>query len=202
MSRNSRGFTLIELLIALAIFAIVSGFAYRSLTTMLESRERLQLESKKWRDAAIFVGRVERDLRSILDRPATSPTGSAVSPVSSSIEIAAAQGNGLALTRAGAPLQANALAAPQRIAYALREGRVERYAWPLDAAPRDDSAPVTVLNNVRALDFRFLGKPDWRTSWGAPGSNERIPAAVEMTVTLGSGERIVRLVDLPRSGTP
>src|SRR6476620_3612059 len=33
------GFTLVELLVALAIFAVLSGFAYRALDTMLQSRE-------------------------------------------------------------------------------------------------------------------------------------------------------------------
>jgi general secretion pathway protein J len=196
---RSRGFTLIELLVALAIFAIVSGFAYRSLTAMLESRDTLQKESRKWRDTALFVGRVERDLRSVLDRPATSPSGTALAPVSSSVEVASAQSNGLALTRSGSALQESALAAPQRIAYRLREGRVERLSWTsVDAAPRDEPLAVPVLANVAALSFRFLGTTEWRAGWGMPGSNDRIPAAVEMTLVLESGERIVRLVDLPR----
>jgi general secretion pathway protein J len=198
MSR-SRGFTLIELLVALAIFAIVAAMAYRSLTVMLESRDTLRGESRKWRDAALFIGRVERDLRSVLDRPATSPSGTALAPISSSIEIAATQGIGLSITRSGSALQDNALAAPQRIAYRLRDGRIERLSWAsVDAAPRDEPTTVAVLPNARALTFRFLGGNDWRTTWGAPGSGERMPAAVEMTVTLASGERIVRLVDLPR----
>src|SRR5258705_11049058 len=86
MSR-ARGFTLIELLVALAIFAILSGFAYRSLTALLETRERLQAESRKWRDASVFVGRFERDLRAVLDRAATSPSGTPLAPVSSSVPI-------------------------------------------------------------------------------------------------------------------
>ena len=198
MSR-ARGFTLIELLVALAIFAILSGFAYRSLTALLETRERLQAESRKWRDASVFVGRVERDLRAILDRAATSPSGTALAPVSSSVALAAAQAPGLALTRLGSPLQQNALAAPQRVAYLLRDGRVERFAWSsVDAAPRDEPVPVVVLSGVRALDFRFFSKNEWRPTWGLPGSPDRIPAAVEMAVTLDSGERIVRLVDVAR----
>jgi general secretion pathway protein J len=117
------------------------------------------------------------------------------------VPIGGAQANGLAITRLGSPLQENALAAPQRVAYDLRDGRIERLAWvSIDAAPRDEPVPVTVLERVRALDFRFLSKNEWRPVWGVPGSADRIPAAVEMTLTLQSGERIVRLVDLP--GTP
>jgi type II secretion system protein J len=190
----------VELLVALAIFAILTGFAYRSLGVMLEGRERLQAESRKWRDVAMFVGRVERDLRAAIDRPATSPLGTPLAPVSSSVAIAAQQANGLAVTRLGNALHENVLASPQRVAYVLRENRIERFAWSsVDAAPRDEPVPVTVLRNVRALELRFLSKNEWRSGWGSPGSTDRLPAAVEMAFTLESGERIVRLVDLPQS---
>jgi hypothetical protein len=38
---------------------------------------------------------------------------------------------------------------------------------------------------------------EWRAAW--PGASALLPAAVELTVELASGERIVRLVDLPRT---
>ncbi|HUP29675.1 MAG TPA: type II secretion system minor pseudopilin GspJ [Usitatibacter sp.] len=193
------GFTLVELLVALAIFAIMSTFAYRGLTAMLESREALQRESRKWRDVTLFVGRMERDLAAVLDRPAVGASGNAQSPVSSALE--GPQREGLALTRSGSPLQENALAAPQRIAYRFAEGRVERLTWSgVDIAPREVPSAVPVLAPVAAIAFRFLDpRGDWRATWGLPGSNERLPAAVEMTLTLASGERIVRMVDLPRN---
>src|SRR4051812_20313935 len=64
------GFTLVELLVALAIFALLTAFSYRGLNAMLESREALQKESRKWRDVTLAMGRLERDVAAVLDRPA------------------------------------------------------------------------------------------------------------------------------------
>jgi general secretion pathway protein J len=194
---RQEAFTLVELLVALAIFAILSGFAYRGLTAMLESRDALAKESRKWRDVAVFVGRVERDVAAILARSSKGPSGTLMAVVSSSLDTQQS-GEGLAFTRSGSPLQQSALAAPQRVAYRLRDGRVERLAWGgVDTAPREEPGAVAVLAPVRALAFRFLDRRgEWRTTWGAPGTNEPPPAAVEMTLELVSGERIVRLMDV------
>lgn len=190
-----------ELLVALAIFAIMTGFAYRGLNAMLESREALQRESRKWRDVALFVSRIERDLAAVLARRAIGASGTPLAPVSSVIESSASP-EGLALTRSGSPIYENALAAPQRVGYRLREGAVERLAWAgVDAAPREEPSAVAVLKGVGALAFRFLDpRGEWRPTWGLPGSAETAPpAAVEVTLELASGEKIVRLIDLPRS---
>ncbi|HYC37630.1 MAG TPA: type II secretion system minor pseudopilin GspJ [Usitatibacter sp.] len=194
------GFTLVELLVALAIFALLSGFAYRGLTAMLEGREALQQESRKWRDVTVFIGRLERDLAAVLDRPARGASGTLLAPVSSSMEVTTTR-DGLAFTRSGSPLNENALAAPQRVAYRHLEGRIERLTWPgVDAAPRAEPTAVPVLSNVSAMTLRFLDpRGEWRTTWGLPGGAEGVPAAVEVTLQLASGEKLVRLVDLPRA---
>jgi general secretion pathway protein J len=201
-SDRAVGFTLVELLVALAIFAILSGFAYRGLNALLDSRVALQKESRKWRDVSLFVGRVERDLGAVLLRTSKGPSGTPLPPVSSALETPTA-GDGLALTRSGSPIQQNALAAPQRIAYRLRGDRVERLTWAgVDVAPREEPLAVTVLSPARSLLFRFMDSRtgDWRDNW--PGGSELLPAAVEVTVELASGERIVRLFDLPRTPCP
>lgn len=201
MSRNNAlGFTLVELLVALAIFAIMSGFAYRGLAAMLDSREALRKESRKWRDVALVVGRFERDLGAALPRRVWSASGTPLAPLSSAVD-ANPGPEGLALTRAGAALMQNALAAPQRVAWRLKDGAVERLTWSgADAAPREEPRATAVLGAVSALAFRFLDPKslEWRANWGLPGNDEGLPGAVEMTLTLASGERVVRLVDLPR----
>ncbi|MGE0358361.1 MAG: type II secretion system minor pseudopilin GspJ [Burkholderiales bacterium] len=197
--RGQRAFTLVELLIALAIFALLSAFAYRGLAVLLDSREALERDSRKWRDLALFVGRFERDVQAALDRPAVGASGTPLGAVSSLLEPGGAGATGLALTRAGAALYANELAAPQRVGYRFAAGRVERLAWPaVDADPRAAVAATPVLEGVRALSFRFLDRNlEWRRDWALPAAPGR-PLAVELTLELESGERIVRLVDIPR----
>jgi general secretion pathway protein J len=198
--RRARAFTLVELLVALAIFAVLSAFAYRSLAVLLESREALERDSRRWRDIALFVGRFERDVQAALERRSTGVSGTALAPVSSLLDLGGATARGLAVTRSGATLNANALAAPQRVAYRHLEGRVERLAWSAaDVGPRAEAKSTPILEDVASLSFRFLdARGEWRGDWGLPGTGEMLPAAVEMTVELAGGERVVRLVDLAR----
>jgi general secretion pathway protein J len=168
---------------------------------MLDNREALQKETRKWRDVALFVGRIERDLSAVLVTQ-QSAFGRRPAPLTSVVETITLS-DGIALTRSGNTLQENALAAPQRIAYRLRDGAVERLSWTsVDFAPREEPSAVRVLGSVSALGFRYLlENGEWRSAWAVGPGDQPLPAAVEVTLKLASGETIVRLVDLPKVGT-
>ena len=53
-----RGFTLVELLVALAIFSVMSVVAYRGLNAVLETREHLMVDNRKWRELAVFFAQM------------------------------------------------------------------------------------------------------------------------------------------------
>ena len=190
-ARNS-AFTLVELLVALAIFALIAGFAYRGLQSMLDGRQAIEKETRKWRDIALFVGRIERDLSAVIALP--DPSGGTRAPVTQAVPALGV--SGVALIRSGSVLQENVLAAPQRIAWRLNGNTIERLAWSsVDAAPREEPTVVPILAAVSGLEFRFLDtNGEWRRNWN--GSPTRVPAAIEVTLKLASGESIVRLVDM------
>jgi general secretion pathway protein J len=169
---------------------------------MLDSREALQNETRKWRDIAMFVGRMDRDLSAVLATPPSGGVTRRMAPVSQTVpRTPQTIGEGLVLMRSGSALQENALAAPQRVGWRLNANTIERLTWSsLDASPREEPAVVPVLASVDAMEFRFLDpNGEWRRNW--TGSPAPTPAAVEVIVRLASGESITRLVDLPRSGT-
>jgi general secretion pathway protein J len=196
--RAVRGLTLIELLVALAIFSVLSGVAYRALTVVLESRGRIEQETAKWRELAMFFARVEQDFaaaapRSIRDtgqRNVPAFMGNAAGP--------RLQEGMVLLTRTGFAADPAAVDPARRVGYRLRGGMVELLTWNvLDQAPTSVPRANGVLHGVQAMELRYLDRRGQsHATWPPAGLRDAataIPAGVELAVTLTSGERITRL---------
>lgn len=209
MIRAKQGFTLIELLVALAIFAILSLLSYRTLGSLFQTREQLNVESTKWRDAALFFSRVENDLAAVLNRPIRTADGRSAAPLC--LVSFATNDAALSFTRTGFADANGSNAAPQRIGYRFNEGNVEWLLWPtLDQAPRSVAAAYPALKNVRDAKWRALGNSggnsndNWRAEWPqSPATCELpdpkaaiFPRALELTITLNSGETLTRIFSL------
>lgn len=207
---HPHGFTLIELLVALAIFAILSLISYRTLGTLFQTREQLNIQSAKWRDAALFFSRVDNDLAAILNRPIRNADGLSAAPLCLVGNVGTATSDAaLVFTRTGFADSDGSNAAPQRIGYRLNDGNLEWLLWPtLDQAPRSVPAAFAALKNVREARWRALGAGsddlNWRTDWpAAPAScvlpdpkAAVFPRALELSITLTSGETLTRVFAL------
>jgi general secretion pathway protein J len=198
MKRPPSGFTLLELVVALAIFALISIFAYRALDLVLDTRAKVTAEGKKWRNIALLFARLEQDLGRLVNRPVRD-SHDLLSPALLGEPVPVGEDDAqLMFTRMGLEGQSGVLNDAQRLGYRLRDGNVEMLVWPvLDQAPRTRPEVDTVLSGVKAMEIRYLGADGtWLPRWPKPGAPGELPRALEITLELTTGERMTRLFAL------
>ena len=196
--RPVRGLTLIELLVALAIFSVLSGVAYRALTVVLESRGRIEQETGKWRELAMFFARLEQDIAAAVPRPVRDATQRVVPAFVGNAAALRLEEGVILLTRTGFAADPAAVDPARRVGYRLRGGVVEVLTWNvLDQAPASEPRASAVLHGVQAMELRYLDRRGQsHAAWPPAGGRDAlkaIPAGVELAITLASGERISRL---------
>lgn len=194
--RKNNGFTLIELLVALVILALLSVAGYRGLDAVLQAREHVSVETRKWQHLAFFFARMNQDIAQAVRRSVRDEGGSIVRAPWVGNAVAVGENDAeLIFTRAGVPDQGAALQAPQRIGYRLERGAIVMLRWPgLDQAQRIKPVRYTVLEGVREFTLRYLDKSGvWQQQWQNPSD---LPQAAEVTLTLLGGEVITRLFAL------
>lgn len=198
-----RGFTLIELLVALSIFAILSLMSYRALDSVFRTREHLKDETAKIRDVALLFARLDDDFANLLERRAHTADGlmddvirlTAVRPTDDDAT--------LVFSRSGFAGGLGALSAPQRVGYRHRDEKLELLIWPaIDNAPRSRAQSFVALAGVRTLQWRAMDTVgNWTDVWRStnvadPNRPAAIPRALELRLTLNSGEEISRIFAL------
>jgi general secretion pathway protein J len=65
IDRRRAGFTLIELMVALGIFMVLGILSYRALSSIIESRDRVGVEQRRWQTVTRFMQRLELDLQQL-----------------------------------------------------------------------------------------------------------------------------------------
>jgi general secretion pathway protein J len=194
-----RGFTLIELLVALVILTLISVAGYRGLDAVLQTRERVAVETRKWQHLAFFFARMNQDIAQAVRRPVRDESGTVVRAAWLGNTVAVGEDDAeLIFTRAGIPDQGLAMQAPQRIAYRLEQGSIVMLRWPsLDQASRVRPVRYPVLEGVREFKLRYLDRDGiWQLQWQYPTDLIKLPVAVEITLTLVGGEIITRIFAL------
>ena len=185
----ARGFTLIELLAALLVLSLLALMSYRGLGAVLDSRDHVRGETRKWQGVAAFFTRFERDVELATPRPVRSGAGIAPAWLGQ-------PGPRLEFSRFAF---ADGVDAPRRVGYALNERKeIELWVWPgLDVAPDAVPARYPVLAGVQAFELQYLDAArNWQDAWPRSQGDAPIPRAVRLRIVLASGEQIVRVFAL------
>jgi len=146
---RAAGLTLIELLVAVAIFGVLSVTAYAGLNRLLDQRAQLEHEREYWRDLSLMFVRLGDDLAHARDRPVRDQAGIDKLPAlrGQPTDTRALGEPALEFTRGGELTYGTARRSDlRRVAWRLREGRLERLTWPVL-----DRGPVTARGLARSF---------------------------------------------------
>lgn len=197
--RTESGFTLIELLVALFVFAILMLAAYRALSGVSGTRAHLDRETHKWQMLERFFARFDGEVAQALPRPVHNASGAQAPAWSGVLSSARSPEEAqLAFTRNGGFDAQGLPLPPQRIAYRLRQGKLELLRWfALDSAPYNTPTIDVVLDNIREFKLRYLDSLNaWQTQWPLQAGDTQLPRGVELELTLNSGETLTRFFSL------
>ena len=198
--RRQRAFTLIELLVAMTIFAVLAVISYRTLDSLFKTREHLSMQSSRLRDVALLFARLENDFAAVIERRVRNTDGQLDDALRLSPLLPAANDASLVFTRAGFGGALGATSGPQRIGYRLKDGTLELVMWPqLDMAPRISPEAYPALSDVRDAKWRAMDRAgNLNAEWRSTGAESKtyFPTALELSITLVSGEQYTRLFNL------
>lgn len=198
--RRITGLTLVELMVAVALLALITTMAYRGLDGVSRSSERNLAVGDHWKGIALFFERLASDAAQPVRRPVRAGADN-VPPLpewlgrpfseAATADPASAQ---LEFTRKS----------PQgrdevRLAYRLRDDKVELLLWPvLDRVSNTRPEVYVLLDGVGSLRFRHLdSNGTWQDIWPVPGSREVLPRALAVEITMKDGITLHRLFALP-----
>lgn len=187
------GLTLVEVLVAMALLGIVSVMAYRGLDSMSTSSRHALTAAEHWRNVGMLFERLSSDAWRAARRPVREGgSGAFLPPWWGRRDGASDQ---LEFTRRSSPGRDEV-----RLAYRLREGRIELVIWPvLDRAPQSAPDVHVLLEGVSSLAFRHLDHGGaWQDVWPPPtGRREELPRAVQVEIVLNTGVSLRRVFALP-----
>jgi general secretion pathway protein J len=191
------GFTLVELLVAITILAVIGAVSYRGVKSSVDARDRIYAENEYWRSLSRFFLQFEEDMLHSVGRPARNLAGENQNGFVGKAAWSGADDAQLVVAKASSSYQGDTQAAT-RVGYRLAGNRMERLVWPLaESAPGQLPRIDTMVEGVRSLRLRYMNEyAVFRPLWPFPQDIRLRPNAVEISLTLESGETITRLFSL------
>jgi general secretion pathway protein J len=183
------GFTLVELLVAISIMSIVAIIAWRGLSALVATRDRLGPEADDVRALLTAFGQIERDL-------AHAVTPALVLAGASPVSVQTVDGSpALQILRFSEPL-ADGGSAVQQVTYAVVDGALLRQcSAPVRsvlAAAGANPSTVRLIAGIASMQVRV-----WRVNegWIVPAPNDATPPpGVEVVIKRSDGTSLRRVL--------
>jgi general secretion pathway protein J len=171
------GFTLVEMLIALTIFAMLTAAGVALLSVTARTQQIADRVLGELGELRALQALLTADLSQAVPRRHRGADGR---PLPAFAAAAAGQPALLGFVRGGLEVSERR-SSLQRVEYRLREGRLERLAFPhVDGA--EEPVAITLLSGVRQLRLRYRDDEGaWHGNW-APTDASRLPRAVELVI--------------------
>lgn len=201
LKQKNRGFTLIEVIVAMSIFAVLSIIGYKGISSLIQTKVRVEVEDSKWQQLVLFFDRFELDVKQSVNRPILSRDDTVEPAWLGRPSFSGENDAQLVFSRLGDPEQSGFLMDTRRVGYRLHDGSVELLIWPsLDVAPLSKPEVFKVLPHVAQVTFSYLSADGrWLNAW--PDATQAqpkafAPTAVQLAIKLETGEMITRVFAL------
>lgn len=200
--QKNRGFTLIEVIVALSIFAVLSIIGYKGISSLIQTKERVEVEDAKWQQMILFFDRFELDVKQSVNRPIRTREDTVEPAWLGRPSFSGEDGAQLVFSRFGDPEQLGFLMDTRRVGYRLHDGAIELLIWPsLDVAPSSKPEVFKVLTHVAQISFSYLSADGrWLNVWPEATVTTQqksfAPSAVQLVIKLEMGEMVTRVFAL------
>lgn len=191
--RAQGGFTLIELLVAIGILAIVSVLSWRGLSTLIDTRARLEPEAARTSAWVAALGQMEIDL-------ARAPRNASLFALPR-VNVAVSVRDGrhlLQILRLVDAADGTGTDAVQTVQYEVVDGALVREhsaATPVASGPAPGLTEREVLlTGVDRLQLRVWSRAS--QAWLEPGAALETPPALEIRVVLPGGTEMRRVLEV------
>lgn len=194
-SRN-KGFTLIELMVAVMIFAIISIISYKTLSSLITTKEVVTATQNKWGNLAKTISQLSTSVNRAIPLVIRDENGIIQPAILGKAKLSTKYDAQLEFTLSGfIGDQEYGSVPPKRVGFRFVRDTLYLVSWPvLNRAPHTQPELRIILNNIQKFTISYL-YPDksWQDSWPAPGMDyTTFPLAIKIYMKTNSDEEITR----------
>lgn len=195
-NKYNKGFTLIELMVAVIIFSVISVISYRTLASLVTTKDVIEAAQQKWTGVGNAVNWLDSAWNRSIPLVVRDENGILLPAIIGKDHLDGKFDSQVELTASGYigdPTYGSL--PPKRLGFRFADGKLYLVTWPvlnrvLTTEPRLD----ILMNNITGFEVNFLySDRQWRPIWPPAGVNlDQMPLGLKVKITMKTGEEVVR----------